>query len=90
MIQINLKNRKRLINLENKFMVAGQEGEGEGMVTELGMDMHTLLYLKWIFNKDLRYSTWNSTQYYLVTWMRGSLGGNEYMYICMAESLHWG
>ena len=87
---MNLKNRKRLIDLENKFMVAGQEGEGEGMVTELGMDMHTLLYLKWIFNKDLRYSTWNSAQYYLVTWMRGSLGGNEYMYICMAESLHWG
>ena len=87
---MNLKNRKRLIDLENKFMVAGQEGEGEGMVRELGMDMHTLLYLKWIFNKDLRYSTWNSAQCYLVTWMRGSLGGNEYMYICMAESLHWG
>ena len=26
----------------------------------LGMDMYTLLYLKWITNKDLLYSTWNS------------------------------
>ena len=64
---MNLKNRKRLIDLENKFMVALQEGEGEGMVRELGMDMYTLLYLKWIFNKDLLYSTWNSAQCYVAT-----------------------
>ena len=25
---------------------------GEGVVREFGMDMHTLLYLKWITNKD--------------------------------------
>ena len=24
------------------------------------MDMYTLLYFKWITNKDLLYSTWNS------------------------------
>ena len=24
------------------------------------MDMHTVLYLKWITNKDLLYSTWTS------------------------------
>ena len=30
-------------------MVAGHEGEvEEGLVREFGMDMHTLLYLKWI------------------------------------------
>ena len=27
------------------------------MVTEFGIDMYTLLYLKWISNKDLLYST---------------------------------
>ena len=27
------------------------------------MDMYTLLYLKWITNKDLLYSTGNSAQY---------------------------
>ena len=26
---------------------------GEGIVGELGMDMYTLLYLKWITNNDL-------------------------------------
>ena len=78
------KKRKRLIDLENKFMVARGKGNGR----ELETDMYTLLYLKGIFNKDLLYSTWNSAQCYLATWMRGSLGENEYMYKCMAESLH--
>ena len=38
-----------------------------GIVRESGMDMYTLLYLKWITNKYLLYSTGNSTQYYLTT-----------------------
>ena len=33
------------------------EGWGEGTVRELGMAMYTLLYLKWITNKDLFYKT---------------------------------
>ena len=32
----------------------------EGIVREFGMDMYKLLYLKWITNKDLLYSTGNS------------------------------
>ena len=32
----------------------------EGLVREFGMDMYTLLYLKWITNKDLLPSTGNS------------------------------
>ncbi|KAB0348263.1 hypothetical protein FD754_013120 [Muntiacus muntjak] len=27
------------------------------------MEMYTLLYIKWITNKDLLYSTWNSAQW---------------------------
>ena len=30
---------------------------GEGIVREFGMDMYTLLYLKWITNRVLLYST---------------------------------
>ena len=30
---------------------------GEGTVREMGTDMYTLLYLKWIANKDLSYRT---------------------------------
>ena len=54
---------------------------GEWIVRELGMDMYTLLYLKWRTNRDLRYSTWNSAQ---VTWRPGweeGLGENGSMYL---------
>ena len=40
-------------------MVTRGKDEGEGIVTEFGMDVYTLLYLKWITNKDLLCSTWN-------------------------------
>ena len=39
------------------------------------MDIYTLLYLKWITNKDLLNSTWNSAQYYVAAWMGEKLGG---------------
>ena len=32
-----------------------REGQREGIVRELRMDMYTLLYLKWMTNKDLLY-----------------------------------
>ena len=37
--------------------------------------MYTLLYLKWITNKDLLYSTGNSTQCYGAAGMGGEFGG---------------
>ena len=37
----------------------------EGIGREFGMDMYTLLCLKWITSKDLLYSTWNSAQCYV-------------------------
>ena len=46
----------------------------EGIVSELGMVMYTLLYLKWMTSKDLLYSTWNSAQYYVPTWIGGGVG----------------
>jgi len=48
---------------------------GKGIVREFGMDMHTLLYLKWTTNKDLLYSTGNSAQCYVAAWMGGEFGG---------------
>jgi len=52
-----------------------RERIGEGIVREFGIDMYTLLYLKWVANKDLLYSTWNSAQCYVATWMGGEFGG---------------
>ena len=55
-------------------MAAGP-GSREGIVRECEMDMYTLLYLKWITDKDLLYSTWNSAQCYAAAWMGGESGG---------------
>ena len=65
MIQMNLQNRNRLTDLE-KWNLSLPEGKmREGIVREFGMDTYTLLYLKWITNKDLLYSTGNSAQCYM-------------------------
>ena len=50
-------------------------GEGGGIVTKFGKVMYTLLYSKWITNKDLLYSTWNSAHCYVPAWMGGGVGG---------------
>ena len=39
------------------------------------LDMYTLLYLKWITNKDLLYCTGNSAQCYEAVGMGGEFGG---------------
>ena len=44
------------------------------------MDMYTLLYLKWVTKKDLRYNTGDSAQCYVAAWMGEELGENGYMY----------
>ena len=56
-----------------------------GTVRESGMDMYTLLYLKWVTSKGLLYSTENSAQWYGAAWMGGDLEENTCM--CMIESL---
>ena len=43
----------RLLDLENEFIVTREEGWGEGIVREFGIDMYTLLYLKWITRNSL-------------------------------------
>ena len=49
-------------------------------VRDFGKVMYTLLYLKWITNKNLLYSTWNSAQCYVPAWMGSGLGESGYMY----------
>ena len=56
-------------------MVTRGERCREGIVKEFGMDVYTLLYLKWITSKDLLYSTWNSAQCYVAVWKGGEFGG---------------
>jgi len=60
---------------------------GEGIVRELGMDMDTLLYLKWITSKALMYSTCNSLNVMWQPGWEGSLGRMDTC-VCMAEPLY--
>ena len=57
-----------------------RESWGKRMVRELGMDMYTLLYLKWKTNKDLLCSIGNSTQCYGAA-MGGEFRENGYIYV---------
>ena len=77
----------RLTDLENSW----GECWGEGMVREFGMDMYTLLYLKWITNKDLLCSIWNSARCYVAAWMAGASGGEWiHVYVRLSPfSVHW-
>ena len=51
------------------------------------MDMYTLLYLKWITNKDLLYSTGNSAQCYVAAWMGREFGGEWiHIHVCLSPS----
>ena len=55
--------------------------QGKGIVRDFGKVMYTLLYSKWITNKDLLYSTWKFAQCYVPAWTGGGLGKNGYMYM---------
>ena len=64
-------------------MVAKEEKLDKGTVREFGVDMYTLLYLKWIASKDLLYSIGNSAQYSEIAYMEGfhcGSGGKESAY----------
>ena len=47
---------------------------------EFGINTYTLLYLKWITNKDLLYSTENSAQCNVAAWM-GEEFGREWIHV---------
>ena len=51
-----------------------------GINWETGSDIYTLLYIKQITNKNLLYSTGNSTQYSVMTYM-GTESKKEWIYV---------
>ena len=67
-------------------MAANGEGLGEGMEWEVGVSRYKILYIEWINNKVLLYSTENYIQYPII-----NHSGEEYfkknVYICITESL---
>ena len=78
-MQINLLQNRN--GLRTNWLL---EGKDEGK-RQFGMDIYTLLSLKWITKKDLLYSTWNSTQCYMAAWTGGEFQ-EEWTCVCMAKS----
>ena len=54
----------------------------EGTVREFGKVRYTLLYLKWITNKDLLYSTGKMAQYHVTAEM-GKVFEKEQIHVCV-------
>ena len=96
----NIVQRRKLKTKSNPFMIDLIYGpsfksyicqlnwsflKGESL---FGKVMYILLYLKWITNKNLLYSTWNSAQCYVAAWVGGNFRGKWIHGLCMAESLH--
>ena len=80
--ELYLQNRSRVTDVENKVMVAcvgGGKGKG-GINREIEIDRYTPLYVKQITNKDLLYSTGNSSQYSAMTYM-GKESEKEWLYV---------
>ena len=50
------------MDIENRLVVAKGEGVGGGMEGEVGVSRGKLLYIEWINNKVLLYSTVNYIQ----------------------------
>ena len=65
------QKRTDLVNSDLEVTRGGGSGRRmwEGIVREFGMDMDTLLCLKWITSKDLLHSTGNSAQCYVAAWI---------------------
>ena len=78
---MNLTKQKETHRLKKRTYDCWGEGREEGILSEFGMDMYTLLYLKWKTNKDLLYSRWDSAQCYVAAWMGRELGG-EWIHVC--------
>ena len=56
---MKLSTEKKIMDLENRLVVAKGIGEGSGMDWEFGVNRWKLLYLQWISNEILLYSTGN-------------------------------
>ena len=59
---------------ENELIMVARRGKWMEEIGTLGWT-YTLLYLKWITNKVLLYSTGSSFQYHVAAWMGGEFWG---------------
>ena len=60
--------QNKSIHRYRKQIYAYQGGKWGGINWEVGIDIYIPLYIKYITNKDLLYSTGNYTQYFVITY----------------------
>ena len=85
------------MDVENRPVVANGEGVGGGMEWEVGVSRCKLLYIEWVENRVLLYSTENYIQYPMINHNGKEYFKKEcvyiyvythtYIYICKTESL---
>lgn len=66
--QLNLFTNRNSHRYRKKCMVTKEEMEG-GINWKTGIEICTLLYIKYLTNLDLLYNTGNSSQYSVMTYM---------------------
>ena len=85
MTQMNLSMKQKQTH-RHREQTCGCQGAGGGkMEWEFRISRCKLVYIEWINNKVLLYSTWNYIQYPVI-----NHNGKEYkknVYICVTESL---
>ena len=74
------------MDIKKRLVVAKGEGGGRGMDWEFGISTCKLVYIEWINNKVLLYSTGKFIQYPVIN-HNGKEYEKECMYICITESL---
>ena len=77
MAQMNLRNRNRDIDTENKLTLLGEKLGWRNW--EIGTDIYILLYIKQITNKDLLL-TETASQYFVMTYS-GKESKKEWIYV---------
>ena len=70
----------------NLWSPGGKGGRG-GINWKTGVDIYTLLYIEQITNKDLLYSTGNSTQYSVMAYVGKESKKRVDIRICLTDSL---
>ena len=84
---LSVQNSFNTWSLTHRFRKLTYGCQAAGIVRDFGKAIYTLLYLKWVTNKDLLNSPWNSTQCYVPAWMGGEFGGewiHVYVYVWLS------
>ena len=85
--EIMYKTEKELQMQKTNLWLPGGGGRRGWTNWEIGIDIYTLQYIKQITNKDLLYSTGNSTQYSVMAYMGKDSRKRVNICICITDSL---